>query len=434
MSRSLEDHCFGGGSFVVDCAIEQHRADLDGWRVHAEGTTEPGTMVFDVDEVIATTGFGTPLGDLRELGVETFYKDRLPTQTPFWESTSVPGIFFAGRSDAGSGRPAQVRLPDGLGVGRRLPLQRLRPGRRDRPPTRRRAAAAGDPAGRGRSPTCSSRRRSRARSGASSRTSRGWSASTRRRGSATRASCRSRRSSTRAGFARSRDHRRDRPGEQPPARRLRPPQRASDASTCCRPRSCTTSAPTSIAPSSRACSRVSCESPSHDWTRPEPTCAGSTPRRRRLPSSAARPVAVAEAFAPSCPPTCRRTGTGSCPSTRSRRSSSASRRWPRSRIFRSRSTSSTCSARPKKRRRSRRPPSTSARATSGCRPGSSRRKRGRSPRPAAHGRHGPMHQRSRTPTSASGRRPRMEGSAPGRGGVVRGSRSRPGMTAFQTGR
>lgn len=97
----LEDHCFGGGSFVVDVSIERIERSGDGWRVHTQGTTVPGEMVFEVDEVIATTGFETPLGDLRELGVGTFFKDRLPTQTPFWESTTVPGIFFAGAATQG---------------------------------------------------------------------------------------------------------------------------------------------------------------------------------------------------------------------------------------------------------------------------------------------------------------------------------------------
>ena len=109
----LEDHCFGGGSIVVDCSIELIERDGDGWRVHAEGTTEPGSMVFDVDEVICTTGFGTPLGDLRELGVETFYKDRLPTQTPFWESATVPGIFFAGAPTQGQVGLRKYGFPTG---------------------------------------------------------------------------------------------------------------------------------------------------------------------------------------------------------------------------------------------------------------------------------------------------------------------------------
>jgi thioredoxin reductase len=97
----LEDHLFGGGTIVVDCAIERVERTGSGFRVHAEGTTTPGSYVFETDEVIAATGFQTPLGDLRQLGVETFYKDRLPAQTPFWESVSVPGIFFAGATTQG---------------------------------------------------------------------------------------------------------------------------------------------------------------------------------------------------------------------------------------------------------------------------------------------------------------------------------------------
>jgi thioredoxin reductase len=138
----FEDHLFGGGSFVVDCAIERIERTADGWRVHAEGTTEPGAMVFEVDEVIATTGFGTPLGDLRELGVQTFYKDRLPTQTPFWESTSVPGVFFAGAATQGQVGLRKYGFPTGsasvggfrynacvqaVEIGRRLGIEPNRP-------------------------------------------------------------------------------------------------------------------------------------------------------------------------------------------------------------------------------------------------------------------------------------------------------------------
>jgi len=138
----LEDHCFGGGSFVVDCAIELIERTADGWRVHAEGTTTPGSMVFDVDDVIATTGFGTPLGDLRALGVDTFYKDRLPTQTAFWESTSAPGIFFAGAATQGQAGIRKYGFPTGsasvggfrynagvqaVEIGRRLGIEPPRP-------------------------------------------------------------------------------------------------------------------------------------------------------------------------------------------------------------------------------------------------------------------------------------------------------------------
>jgi thioredoxin reductase len=97
----VEDHLFGGGTFLVDCAIERVERTGSGFRVHAEGTTTPGSYVFEADDVIAATGFQTPLGDLRQLGVATFYKDRLPAQTHFWESATVPGIFFAGATTQG---------------------------------------------------------------------------------------------------------------------------------------------------------------------------------------------------------------------------------------------------------------------------------------------------------------------------------------------
>ncbi|HJV03980.1 MAG TPA: hypothetical protein VJ868_01835, partial [Actinomycetota bacterium] len=67
-----------------------------------EGTTRPAHLTFEIDRVVAATGFGTPLGDLPDLGVKTFYQGRLPAQTPYWESQSVPGIFFAGSITQGA--------------------------------------------------------------------------------------------------------------------------------------------------------------------------------------------------------------------------------------------------------------------------------------------------------------------------------------------
>jgi len=59
--------------------------------------TDDGTaMSVEADEVIAATGFTCPLLDLPDLGVATFGASRLPAVTPFWESATVPGIFFAG--------------------------------------------------------------------------------------------------------------------------------------------------------------------------------------------------------------------------------------------------------------------------------------------------------------------------------------------------
>ena len=100
--QPYEDHVLGGGTIVLDAAIERVERTGDGFRVIAEGTTRPVTLALDVDDVIAATGFGTPLGDLPDLGVSTFYQGRLPAQTPFWESASVPGIFFAGSITQGA--------------------------------------------------------------------------------------------------------------------------------------------------------------------------------------------------------------------------------------------------------------------------------------------------------------------------------------------
>jgi hypothetical protein len=93
----------GGGTFVLDAAIDRVERAAEGWRVRASGTTRPGRLVLEVDDVIAATGFRTPLLDLPDLGVATFYQGgRLPAQTPYWESPTVPGIYFAGSATQGS--------------------------------------------------------------------------------------------------------------------------------------------------------------------------------------------------------------------------------------------------------------------------------------------------------------------------------------------
>jgi hypothetical protein len=74
----------------------------DGFRVHARGTSWDGPLVFDCDDVIAATGFRAPLQDLPRLGVDTVSDGRIPAQTAFWESVSVPGIYFAGNATLGA--------------------------------------------------------------------------------------------------------------------------------------------------------------------------------------------------------------------------------------------------------------------------------------------------------------------------------------------
>jgi thioredoxin reductase len=96
-----EDHLLGGGVFVLEASIDRVERTADGWRVSTSGT-HGGARTFDVDDVIVATGFTSPLGDLPALGVATFYHDRLPRMNPFWESTTLPGIFFAGTITQGA--------------------------------------------------------------------------------------------------------------------------------------------------------------------------------------------------------------------------------------------------------------------------------------------------------------------------------------------
>ncbi len=92
----------GPGTYVLDAVIERVERGSDGFRVSVEGTSHPFTREFEADEVIAATGFRTPLRDLPELGVATVNDGRIPALTPFWESVSVPGIYFAGNTTQGA--------------------------------------------------------------------------------------------------------------------------------------------------------------------------------------------------------------------------------------------------------------------------------------------------------------------------------------------
>jgi hypothetical protein len=91
------EHIRGGtGSYVVDAAIERVERHADGYRIHASGTTWEGQLALESDEVIAATGFRAPVRDLPNVGVAMVNEGRMPAQTEYWESISVPGIYFAG--------------------------------------------------------------------------------------------------------------------------------------------------------------------------------------------------------------------------------------------------------------------------------------------------------------------------------------------------
>lgn len=102
--QPLDEHVRGGfGTSIVDASIERVERKSDGgFHVHARGTSWEGSLTFDCDDLIAATGFRAPLQDLVQLGVATVSEGRVPAQTAFWESVSVPGIYFAGNATLGS--------------------------------------------------------------------------------------------------------------------------------------------------------------------------------------------------------------------------------------------------------------------------------------------------------------------------------------------
>jgi thioredoxin reductase len=100
--QPIEDRFMGGGVFILNAAIEGVERAGDAYRVKTRATDGGMDLAIEADEVIAATGFVAPLRDLPELGVATFGQSRLPAQTAFWESASLPGIFFAGTINMGA--------------------------------------------------------------------------------------------------------------------------------------------------------------------------------------------------------------------------------------------------------------------------------------------------------------------------------------------
>jgi hypothetical protein len=87
---------------VLDVALDRLERRGSGWRVVGQGTTRSGPFDLEVDDVIAATGFTTPLLDLPQLGVRTVSDGRIPALTPFWESEPGSGIYFAGNATQGA--------------------------------------------------------------------------------------------------------------------------------------------------------------------------------------------------------------------------------------------------------------------------------------------------------------------------------------------
>ena len=115
--QPYEDWALAGGVVILDASIEAVEKTGATYRVHTKSPQDGSSLVFEVDDVIAATGFVSPLRDLHEqLGVAVFGQSRLPAQTPFWESATAPGVYFAGTLNQASQGLKKHGIPSNSGA------------------------------------------------------------------------------------------------------------------------------------------------------------------------------------------------------------------------------------------------------------------------------------------------------------------------------
>ena len=111
-----EDAELGGGVFILNASIERLERHAEGIAVHTRRADTSEPFVAEVDEVIAATGFTTPLLDLPALGVSTFGRSGLPVMTNSYESATLPGVFFAGTIGQGVSGLKKFGIPANSGA------------------------------------------------------------------------------------------------------------------------------------------------------------------------------------------------------------------------------------------------------------------------------------------------------------------------------
>jgi thioredoxin reductase len=114
--QPVEDQILGGGVFMLNASITRIERTSAGLRVHCARSENGGELTVDVDEAIAATGFICPLRDLPDLGVSVFGRSQLPSMTNYWESATVPGIYFAGTIGQGVSGMKKYGLPANSGA------------------------------------------------------------------------------------------------------------------------------------------------------------------------------------------------------------------------------------------------------------------------------------------------------------------------------
>ncbi len=115
--QPYEDAMLGGGVTILDAAIDRVERTAEGaLTVRVHRTDRDESLALEVDEVIAATGFTTPLRDLPALGCAVAGQSRLPVQTPWWESATLPGVYFAGTITQGARGLRRHGVPSNSGA------------------------------------------------------------------------------------------------------------------------------------------------------------------------------------------------------------------------------------------------------------------------------------------------------------------------------
>ena len=100
--QPFEDSALGFGVDILNASIERISPANGALQLDLRQTADGSALTIEADEVISATGFTCPLLDLPDLGVATFGQAKVPAQTAFWESATVPGIYFAGTITQGA--------------------------------------------------------------------------------------------------------------------------------------------------------------------------------------------------------------------------------------------------------------------------------------------------------------------------------------------
>ena len=114
--QPFEDAALGFGVDILSAALKGISQSERGLRVDLEQSSTAMPFSLEADEVISATGFTCPLRDLPSIGVATFGQSKLPAQTDYWESATVPGIYFAGTIGQGSPGLKKHGIPPNSGA------------------------------------------------------------------------------------------------------------------------------------------------------------------------------------------------------------------------------------------------------------------------------------------------------------------------------